>query len=122
MRAALLASLLAAWASPAQNQGLAVAERTRSPGLAEPVIDRRRHSLGLLAAALAIAQAGVAALGLDLDRRRTALQEAEAALRADRTLIPLCLVPASFSARPGVHGARLDASGRLLLEDAWTEP
>jgi ABC-type transport system substrate-binding protein len=58
---------------------------------------------------------------LDLDRRRAALAEADAALRADRFLVPLCLLPVTFGARPGVHGARLDASG-LLLEDAWTEP
>jgi ABC-type transport system substrate-binding protein len=59
---------------------------------------------------------------LDLDRRRAALEEAEAALRAERILVPLCRVAAAFAARPGVHGARLDAAGRLRLEDAWTEP
>jgi hypothetical protein len=59
---------------------------------------------------------------LDFDRRRAALEEAEAALRAERILVPLGRIAASFAARPGVHGARLDASGRLLLEDAWTEP
>jgi hypothetical protein len=58
---------------------------------------------------------------LDLDRRRAALAEADAALRAERFLVPLCLLPVSFGARPGVHGARVDATG-LLLEDAWTEP
>lgn len=61
-------------------------------------------------------------LELDLDRRRTLLEEAEAVLRADRVLLPLALVPAAFAARPGVHGARLDAAGRLLLEDAWAGP
>ena len=59
---------------------------------------------------------------LDLDRRRAALAEAEAALRAEAVLVPLCLAPASFAVRQGVHGARLDAAGRLLLEDAWIEP
>lgn len=59
---------------------------------------------------------------LDADRRRAALVEADAALRADRTLVPLCLVPASFAVRPGVHGVRLDDAGRLVLEDAWIEP
>jgi hypothetical protein len=62
-----------------------------------------------------------AAAELDLDRRRAALAEADAALRADRFLIPLGLLPVSFGARAGVHGARIDATG-LLLEDAWTEP
>jgi hypothetical protein len=58
---------------------------------------------------------------LDLDRRRAALAEADAALRAERFLVPLSLLPVSFGARQGVHGARLDATG-LLLEDAWIEP
>jgi MarR-like DNA-binding transcriptional regulator SgrR of sgrS sRNA len=59
---------------------------------------------------------------LDLDRRRGLLREAEAALRADRLLVPLCSVPVSVATRPGVHGVRLDAAGRLVLEDAWVEP
>lgn len=71
---------------------------------------------------LALEAVAAAEWELDLDRRRAALEEAEAALRADRILVPLCLVPVSYGARPGVHGVRLDAAGRLLLEDAWTEP
>jgi ABC-type transport system substrate-binding protein len=63
-----------------------------------------------------------AARELDLDRRRVLLYRAEAALRAENILVPLGSVPLSFGGRAGVHGARLDLSGRLSLEDAWTEP
>lgn len=58
----------------------------------------------------------------DADRRRLLLHRAEAALRAGHVLVPLALAPVSFSARRGVHGASVDARGRLVLEDAWVEP
>jgi MarR-like DNA-binding transcriptional regulator SgrR of sgrS sRNA len=59
---------------------------------------------------------------IDLDRRRAWLVEADSMLRADRVLVPLALVPASFAARQGVQGVRLDAVGTLVLEDAWVQP
>jgi hypothetical protein len=59
---------------------------------------------------------------LDLDRRRAILHAAEAALRDQAKLIPVASVPVSFRARAGVHGLRVDLSGRLVLEDAWREP
>jgi ABC-type transport system substrate-binding protein len=58
----------------------------------------------------------------DQDRRRALLHAAEAALREQDRLIPVAAVPVSFRARGGVHGLRVDLSGRLVLEDAWREP
>jgi hypothetical protein len=63
-----------------------------------------------------------AARELDLDRRRVLLYRAEAGLRAENILVPLGSVPIAFGGRPGVHGLRLDLTGRLCLEDAWIEP
>lgn len=57
-----------------------------------------------------------------LDRRRTHLHRAEAALRSAFTLVPLAAVPLGYVARPGLHGVALDPRGRLLLADAWLEP
>jgi ABC-type transport system substrate-binding protein len=86
-------------------------------GLAlEELADLARHPSGardLLAAA---------ARELDLDRRRVLLYRAEAGLRAETVLVPLSSVPLSFGGRAGVHGARLELTGRLCLEDAWIEP
>jgi hypothetical protein len=56
------------------------------------------------------------------DARRLHLYRAEAALRADSVLVPLASVPVSYRARTGVHGARVDTAGRLVLEDTWVEP
>jgi len=93
-----------------------------APELPEPGL-ALRELLSLAPASRLVRDAVEAAdLELDLNRRRALLEEAEAALRADRVLVPLALVPAAFAVRPGVHGARLDAAGRLLLEDAWLEP
>jgi ABC-type transport system substrate-binding protein len=58
----------------------------------------------------------------DLDRRRALLQRAEAALRDDSVLIPLASIPVSFGTRRGLHDARVDLTGRLVLEDGWLEP
>jgi peptide/nickel transport system substrate-binding protein len=63
-----------------------------------------------------------AARELDLDRRRVLLYRAEAGLRAENILVPLGSVPLAFGGHPGVHGPRLDLTGRLCLEDAWIEP
>jgi hypothetical protein len=58
----------------------------------------------------------------NLERRQALLQRADAALREQGTLLPLALAPVTLGLRRGVHGARVDASGRPLLEDAWVEP
>lgn len=63
-----------------------------------------------------------AARELDLDRRRVLLHRAEADLRAEAVLIPIAAVPVSYRARGGIHGLRVDPTGRLVLEDAWREP
>jgi MarR-like DNA-binding transcriptional regulator SgrR of sgrS sRNA len=93
-----------------------------SPEVAEPGLALRE--LASLAPASRLVRDAIDAADaeLDVDRRRTLLDEAEAALRADRVLVPLCLVPASFGVRRGVHGVRIDPAGRLVLEDAWVEP
>lgn len=82
------------------------------------------HELAALAPRVAEVEEALTAAGreLDLDRRRALLHAAEAALREQDRLIPVASVPVSFRARGGVHGLRVDLSGRLMLEDAWREP
>lgn len=82
------------------------------------------RELATLAPAPLAAREALAAAELeaDLDRRRAQLHRAEAALRADRVLLPLATVPSPFAVRSGVHGASVDLAGRLRLEDAWVEP
>jgi len=82
------------------------------------------HELAGLAPRVAEVEEALTAAGreLDLDRRRALLHAAEAALREQNRLIPVASVPVSFRARSGVHGLRVDLSGRLVLEDAWREP
>ena len=69
-----------------------------------------------------VAALDAAARDPDPARRQAQLARAEATLRARYVLVPLASLPVSFRARPGLHGVRLDASGRLALEDAWSEP
>jgi peptide/nickel transport system substrate-binding protein len=82
------------------------------------------HELAALGPRVAEVDEALMAAGreLDLDRRRALLHAAEAALREPDRLIPVASVPVSFRARGGVHGLRVDLSGRLVLEDAWREP
>jgi hypothetical protein len=56
------------------------------------------------------------------DRRLSRVEAAEAALRQELVAIPILAAPLSFGGTASLHGARIDASGRLLLEDAWFEP
>jgi ABC-type transport system substrate-binding protein len=51
-----------------------------------------------------------------------ALAEIATLARAPGAVLPLATVPVSVGARPGLHGARVDAVGRVALEDAWIEP
>jgi MarR-like DNA-binding transcriptional regulator SgrR of sgrS sRNA len=63
-----------------------------------------------------------ASLERDPNQRRVLLYRAEAALRAGDSLVPLAAVPLSCTVRAGVHGARVDLRGRLILENTWLEP
>jgi ABC-type transport system substrate-binding protein len=54
--------------------------------------------------------------------RQRRLEQAEAALLAERACLPLARVPFAARARAGVHGLRFDAAGRALLAEAWLEP
>jgi ABC-type transport system substrate-binding protein len=63
-----------------------------------------------------------AAREADPDRRRVLLLQAEQALREEARLVPLGALPVAYAARPGLHGLAVNASGRLVLEDAWLEP
>lgn len=58
----------------------------------------------------------------DPTRRVAGLTEAEVLLRGSGVLIPLGSLPISYRARPGLHDVRVDPSGRLDLEGAWSEP
>jgi MarR-like DNA-binding transcriptional regulator SgrR of sgrS sRNA len=64
----------------------------------------------------------LAALEMDAERREGLLRQAEAVLREAHVLVPLAAAPVAFQADPRLHDARVDARGRLLLEDAWLEP
>jgi hypothetical protein len=57
----------------------------------------------------------------DPSARRAALDAVAAGLEAERSCLALVGLPLAFAARDGVHGARFDASSRLVLEDAWRE-
>jgi MarR-like DNA-binding transcriptional regulator SgrR of sgrS sRNA len=69
-----------------------------------------------------LAEVEAAAREGDPARRQAQLARVETALRARHVLLPLASLPLSFRARPGIHDVRLDSSGRLTLEDAWSEP
>jgi ABC-type transport system substrate-binding protein len=100
------AARLALWTPEVAEPGLALEELA---ALAPPVAEVR----DALAAA---------ARETDPDARRRLIHRAESALRDEGVLVPLASVPVSVASRPGIHGARVDLSGRLLLEDAWLEP
>lgn len=57
----------------------------------------------------------------DAPGRSAALDAVAAGLHAERSCLALVGLPLGFAARDGVHGARFDASSRLVLEDAWRD-
>jgi MarR-like DNA-binding transcriptional regulator SgrR of sgrS sRNA len=61
-------------------------------------------------------------LEVDPARRLPALVQAEDALRREGAIVPIGQMPVRFGGSPTAHGARIDATGRLILEDAWVEP
>jgi len=58
----------------------------------------------------------------DPARRLALLAEAHDALRGEGAIIGLGQAPVRFGGHARVHGARVDGTGRLVLEDAWVEP
>lgn len=110
--------------SPANVGGLPAHARLR---LFSPTVPEARLALLELADEAPPVPAALQALAEaarepDADRRRLDVLRAEGALRAEAVLIPLASVPVSFGGRSRVHGARVDLTGRLVLEDAWAEP
>ncbi len=63
-----------------------------------------------------------ARLEADPARRLAGLAQAEDALRREGAIVPIGQMPVRFGGSPAAHGARIDATGRLVLEDAWVEP
>jgi ABC-type transport system substrate-binding protein len=63
-----------------------------------------------------------AQLEVDPARRLAGLAQAEDALRREGAIVPIGQMPVRFGGSPTAHGARVDATGRLILEDAWVEP
>jgi hypothetical protein len=59
---------------------------------------------------------------LDPVLRAEQLEQAHSALLADAALIPLAALPLALRPPPGLHGARVDATGTLRLDDAWFHP
>jgi MarR-like DNA-binding transcriptional regulator SgrR of sgrS sRNA len=93
-----------------------------SPEVPEPELALRE--LATLAPENAVFAGAITAAAHEHDpqRRRSALLEAERALRASAVLIPLAVVPVAAHARPNLHGLAADRAGRLVLEDAWLQP
>jgi hypothetical protein len=63
-----------------------------------------------------------AARAPDRAAREALVRRAEAEIRAAAVAIPLAALPVGFRAPAGLHGAAVDAAGRIRLEDAWLEP
>ena len=63
-----------------------------------------------------------ARLEVDPAQRLAGLAQAEDALRREGAIVPIGQMPVRFGGSPTAHGARIDATGRLILEDAWVEP
>lgn len=92
------------------------------PEVAEPALALRALASLAPASADAVAALAAADVEVDPDRRRALLHRAAEAVLDDARLVPLGGVPIGYRARPGLNGAKVDASGALLLEDAWIEP
>jgi ABC-type transport system substrate-binding protein len=63
-----------------------------------------------------------ARLQVDPAQRLAGIAQAEDALRREGAIVPIGQMPVQFGGSPTAHGARVDAAGRLILEDAWVEP
>jgi ABC-type transport system substrate-binding protein len=120
--AGLAVTVAAATPSAARKASAPLRLLLWTPEVAEPEL--ALAELALLAPDAAGVREELAAAGQerDLDRRRTHLHRAEAALRASNVLVPIASAPVAFGVRRGLHGVSLDLAGRLVLEDAWVEP
>jgi hypothetical protein len=93
-----------------------------SPTVPDPAIALEELlALGPPSPALA-ARLDAAWLEMDPARRLAGLAQAEDALRREGAIVPIGQMPVRFGGSPTAHGARVDATGRLSLEDAWVEP
>jgi MarR-like DNA-binding transcriptional regulator SgrR of sgrS sRNA len=93
-----------------------------SPTVPDPAIALEELlALGPPSPALA-ARLDAAWLEMDPARRLAGLAQAEDALRREGAIVPIGQMPVRFGGSPTAHGAHVDATGRLILEDAWVEP
>jgi hypothetical protein len=110
--------------SPAGALGAATELRLLafSPTVPEPAL-ALEELLALAPPSPALAaRLDAARLEADPARRLAGLAQAEDALRREGAIVPIGQMPVRFGGSPGAHGARIDATGRLVLEDAWVEP
>ena len=93
-----------------------------SPTVAEPAL-ALEELLALARPSPAVAaRLDAARLEVDPARRLAGLARAEDGLRREGAIVPIGQMPVRFGGSPTAHGARIDATGRLVLEDAWVEP
>ena len=110
--------------SPAGALGAATELRLLafSPTVPEPAL-ALEELLALAPPSPAVAaRLDAARLEADPARRLAGLAQAEDALRREGAIVPIGQMPVRFGGSPTAHGARIDATGRLILEDAWVEP
>jgi ABC-type transport system substrate-binding protein len=75
------------------------------------------------AARLADSEARLFLFSPEVAEPELAFAEAMAlASREPATLLPLAAVPVAIGSRAGLHGARIDAAGRIALDDVWLDP
>jgi ABC-type transport system substrate-binding protein len=93
-----------------------------TPAVADPLL--ALDELVALAGAPELARASrdEAARTPDRAAREALVRRAEAEVRAAAVAIPLAALPVGFRAPADLHGAFVDAAGRIRLEDAWLEP
>jgi hypothetical protein len=92
------------------------------PEVADPVLVL--HELSLLAGAPPGFQDDLRSAAAERDdaRKRPILERAERALRDEACVIPLARLAVPHDLSDGARGLRVDATGRLILEDAWCAP